>query len=48
MYVNYELGQFSAALNLPLSFVYMVVPLSGILVIVYKINEILNSKKYLV
>ncbi|MBK5193689.1 MAG: TRAP transporter small permease [Flavobacteriaceae bacterium] len=47
VYVNYELGQFSAALNLPLSFVYMVVPLSGILVIIYKINEILNSKKYL-
>ncbi len=48
VYVNYELGQFSAALNLPLSFVYLVVPLSGILVIGYKVNEIINSKKYLV
>lgn len=48
VYVNYDLGQYSAALNLPLSFVYAVVPISGILVIVYKINEIIHPKKYLV
>ncbi len=48
VYVNYDLGQSSAALNIPLSYVYLVVPLSGILVIVYKVNEILHSKKYLV
>lgn len=48
VYVNYDLGQFSAALNLPLSVVYLVVPLSGVLVIYYKINEIIYSKKYLV
>lgn|SRR5690606_548329 len=47
-YVNYELGQYSAALNLPVSFVYLVVPLSGILVIFYKVNEIIHSKKYLI
>ena len=48
VYVNYDLGQYSAALDVPLSFVYSVVPLSGILVIVYKVNEIVNFKKYLV
>jgi TRAP-type C4-dicarboxylate transport system permease small subunit len=48
VYVNYLLGQYSAALNLPLSFVYLVVPISGILVIYYKVNEIIYSKKYLV
>lgn len=48
VYVNYDLGQFSAALNVPLSFVYAVVPLSGFLVILYKVNEIIHSKKYLV
>lgn len=48
VYVNYDLGQSSAALNIPLSYVYLVVPLSGILVIIYKINEILHPKKYLV
>ena len=47
VYVNYELGQYSAALNLPLSVVYIVVPISGILVIAYKINEIIHPKKYL-
>lgn len=48
VYVNYDLGQYSAALDMPLSLIYSVVPLSGILVIIYKINEIINSKKYLV
>lgn len=48
VYVNYDLGQFSAALNVPLSAVYLVLPISGILVIIYKVNEIINAKKYLV
>ena len=48
VYVNYLLGQSSAALNVPLSWVYTVVPISGILVIYYKVNEIINSKTYLV
>lgn len=48
VYVNYDLGQHSAALDLPLSFVYLVVPISGLLVIAYKSNEIIKSKKYLV
>ncbi len=47
VYVNYDLGQSSAALEIPLYIVYTVVPLSGILIIVYKINEILNPEKYL-
>jgi len=48
VYVNNLLGQSSAALNIPLSWVYSVVPLSGILVIVYKVNEIIFRKKYLI
>lgn len=48
VYVNYDLGQFSAALNVPLGAVYLVLPISGILVIYYKVNEIINSKTYLV
>ena len=47
VYINYELGQSSAALDLPLSYVYLVVPISGILIICYKINEIIHPKKYL-
>ncbi len=48
VYVSYDLGQRSAALEIPLYVVYMALPISGLLIIVYKINEILNSKKYLV
>lgn len=47
VYVNYDLGQSSAALEIPLYIVYLVLPLSGVLVLIYKINEILNPKKYL-
>jgi TRAP-type C4-dicarboxylate transport system permease small subunit len=48
VYVNDLLGQSSAALGVPLSWVYSVVPLSGVLVIYYKMHKIFNSKKYLV
>lgn len=47
VYVNHVLGQSSAALHLPLSFVYAAVPLSGVIVIFYKTNEIIHSKRYL-
>ncbi|WP_083961614.1 TRAP transporter small permease [Salinimicrobium terrae] len=48
VYVNDLLGQSSAALGVPLSWVYSIVPISGLLVIYYKIHEIINSKTYLV
>lgn len=48
VYVSYDLGQISAALEIPLYLVYLVIPLSGILIIVYKMNEIMNPEKYLV
>lgn len=48
VYVNYSLGQYSAALGLPLSLIYSIVPVSGILVVYYKLDEIINSKKYLI
>lgn len=47
VYLNYLLGQTSAALNIPLGAVYTVIPISGVLVIIYKINELLNPKQYL-
>ena len=48
VYVNDLLGQSSAALGVPLSWVYSIVPISGLLVIYYKTDEIINSKTYLV
>lgn len=48
VYVSYELGQSSAALEIPLYIVYLVIPLSGFLIITYKVNEIMNPEKYLV
>lgn len=39
MYITQTLGQLSAALRVPMSLVYSVVPLSGILIVVYKFIE---------
>ena len=42
VYISYILGQQSSALRIPLAYVYLVIPISGILVIYYKISDILN------
>lgn len=47
VYLNHTLGQSSAALHLPLSYVYMVIPLSGVVILVYKWIEIRNPKNFL-
>ncbi|UGU15266.1 TRAP transporter small permease [Sinomicrobium kalidii] len=48
VYLNHILGQSSAALHLPLSYVYMVIPLSGVVILLYKWIEIRNPKNYLI
>lgn len=45
VYVTYILGQTSAALQVPLAYVYLILPFSGLLIIYYKINEILLIRK---
>jgi len=40
VYITYILGQHSSALQIPLAFVYMVLPLSGGLIIFYKIADL--------
>lgn len=44
VYVNHLLGQHSAALNIPLSAVYMVLPVGGFLIIIYKSLELFQLK----
>jgi len=43
VYVTYVLDQYSPALQVPLAAVYMVIPISGLLIIYYKISDILNQ-----
>ncbi|RDY59302.1 TRAP transporter small permease [Flagellimonas nanhaiensis] len=40
VYITYLLGQYSPALQLPLAFVYMVIPASGLVIMYYKISDI--------
>jgi TRAP-type C4-dicarboxylate transport system permease small subunit len=42
VYITYVLDQHSPALQIPLAAVYFVIPLSGALIIYYKISDILN------
>ncbi len=44
VYVTSTLGQTSAALQVPLSFVYAIVPISGLVIIYYKIYDITHPK----
>lgn len=44
MYVTQVLGQLSASLRIPMYLVYAILPISGILVVYYKIYDLLNAK----
>lgn len=39
-YTRFKMGQVSSALELPLGFVYMILPLSGILMVYYALDDI--------
>tara|TARA_R110000868_G_scaffold304437_16_gene565238 strand:- start:8579 stop:9058 length:480 start_codon:yes stop_codon:yes gene_type:complete len=41
VYITYSLGQTSAAMQIPLAYVYIILPISGLLIITYKIRDIL-------
>ncbi len=43
VYITYLLEQHSPALGLPLAVVYMVIPISGLLIIYYKISDMLSN-----
>lgn len=43
VYISYLLGQKSPALQIPLSAVYLAIPLSGLLIIYYKINDLIKK-----
>ena len=40
IYITHVLGQLSPALRVPIAFVYSIIPISGILIIYYKVREL--------
>ncbi|MBO6524660.1 MAG: TRAP transporter small permease [Balneolaceae bacterium] len=42
VYITYTLGQTSAAMQIPLAYVYIIVPVSGLLIISYKARDIIS------
>jgi len=47
VYISFHLGQRSAALELPMGYVYSILPICGIIIIYFKIKTISESKKLL-
>ncbi len=45
VYITFSLNQISPALGIPIAYVYMVLPLSGLLMIIYGILEILEKEE---
>ena len=43
MYLTSVLGQTSAALRIPIASVYVIIPISGLLIIYYKVSELLEQ-----
>jgi TRAP-type C4-dicarboxylate transport system permease small subunit len=43
VYITHVLDQYSPALQVPLSVVYLVIPISGLLIIYYKVSDILQK-----
>ncbi len=43
VYISYILGQRSPALQIPLALVYLVIPISGVLIIYYKLDDFLKA-----
>jgi len=44
VYITYTLKQSSPALQIPLAVVYAIIPISGILIIYYKLSDIINKQ----
>lgn len=44
IYISFKLGQTSAALEVPMGYVYLVLPLSGVIIIYFKILAILDAR----
>lgn len=44
VYISYILGQQSPALQIPLAVVYLILPVSGLLIIYYKVSDLLSLK----
>ncbi len=42
VYTRFQMGQVSSALQVPLGYVYSIVPVSGLLMIYYSIDDIIN------
>ncbi len=46
VYITNVLGQHSPALQVPLSLVYSIIPISGLLIVIYKVMDLIKDYKW--
>ncbi len=46
VYITHVLDQHSPALQVPLSVVYSIIPISGLLIVFYKVSDLINTKRW--
>jgi TRAP-type C4-dicarboxylate transport system permease small subunit len=46
VYITHVLDQHSPALQMPLSVVYSIIPISGLLIVFYKLSDLLNNERW--
>ena len=46
VYITHVLDQHSPALQVPLSVVYSIIPISGLLIVFYKVSDLINTGKW--
>lgn len=46
VYITHVLDQHSPALQMPLSVVYSIIPISGLLIVFYKVSDLLNNERW--
>lgn len=44
VYITFILGQKTAALQIPLAYIYGIIPLSGIIIVLYKVADLLTTQ----
>lgn len=45
IYITQTLGQTSAAMRIPMAFVYLAIPAAGLLIVYYKVNDLFSEDK---
>ena len=44
VFITYSLGQTSAAMQIPVAYIYLIIPISGVVIMYYKVKQLTGLK----